>query len=239
MKISHAWWIPGAGLLTAGLLAAAASSGGTAAGSLHDYTADFMLEDCTFSTSGSTPYFPLRPGHEAMYEGMEGTTFIQLTISVLNTTLVVDGVETRVIEERELHNGILREVSRNYFAVCDQNNGLFYFGEDVDLYDTHGTIVSHDGSWRAGVHGAQAGLQMAGLVLLGSRYYQEVAPPVAADRAEVVSTQEVVRTPAGTFRHCLQTVETTPLEPGEEESKWYAPGIGLIQDDTLQIVSYH
>ena len=78
---------------------------------------------------------------------------------------------------------------------------------------------------------------MPGIILLGSRYQQEVAPPVAVDRAEIVSMTETVQTPAGTFTNCVKTDETTPLEPGKVESKWYANGIGLIQDDTLALVS--
>jgi hypothetical protein len=45
-------------------------------------------------------------------------------------------------------------------------------------------------------------------------------------------------TPAGTFKQVLRTEETTPLEPGEKEYKLYAPGVGLIQDNTLKLVRY-
>jgi len=72
-------------------------------------------------------------------------------------------------------------------------------------------------------------------VLLGARYFQEIAPEVAMDRAEITSLTEVVETPAGTFKKCLKTRETTPLEPDAEEFKWYAPGIGLIQDGVLKL----
>jgi hypothetical protein len=44
----------------------------------------------------------------------------------------------------------------------------------------------------------------------------------------------VVQTPAGKFQKCLKTVETTPLEPGQG-FKWYASGIGLIQDGVLKL----
>jgi hypothetical protein len=57
------------------------------------------------------------------------------------------------------------------------------------------------------------------------------------DRAEVVSLSERVTTPAGTFEKCLKTEETTPLEPGRE-SKLYAPGVGLVTDGSLVLVSY-
>jgi hypothetical protein len=79
---------------------------------------------------------------------------------------------------------------------------------------------------------------MPGDVLLHARYYQEIAPKVAMDRAEIVSLTETVRTPAGLFTNCLKVDETTPLEPGVKESKYYARGIGLVQDGSLKLVTH-
>ena len=59
---------------------------------------------------------------------------------------------------------------------------------------------------------------------------------MAMDRAEIVSINEVVKTPAGTFEKCLKTRETTPLEPDVEEFKWYAPGVEPIRDGTLKLI---
>jgi hypothetical protein len=192
-----------------------------------------------FSSEGANPYFLLKVGFQAIFEGKEGKTLIHDTITVLDETLTIEGIETRVVEEKELHNGVLAEQSRNYFAICNRTNSVFYFGEDVDIYDATGTIIiSHDGTWRAGVDGAQAGIVMPGVILNGGRYFQEIAPGVAMDRAEIVGTNFTLTTPAGTFNNCLKTKETTPLEPGVEEFKLYHRGIGLIQDNTLQLISF-
>ena len=56
----------------------------------------------------------------------------------------------RVVEERESEDGELKEVSRNFFAFCKKTGNLFYFGEEVDDYDSEGNVVSHSGGWRAG-----------------------------------------------------------------------------------------
>ena len=199
------------------------------------FTDSFMLDKCVFESRGRNPYFVLEPGFQLLFEGIEGKAFVRLQITVLNETKTIAGVRTRVIEELETHDSQLVEISRNYFAICQQNGSVFYFGEDVDIYE-NGAVVSHASSWRAGVAGARAGLFMPGLSLLGARYYQEVAPGVAQDRAEILSLTEVVVTPAQTFENCLKTVETTPLEPAAKELKLYAPGIGLIQDGTLKLV---
>ena len=72
---------------------------------------------------------------------------------------------------------------------------------------------------------------------MGQAVYQEVAPGVAMDRARVMSLSERVTTPAGTFERCVKTEETTPLEPGDKGYKLYAPGVGLVQDGPLVLIS--
>jgi hypothetical protein len=57
-------------------------------------------------------------------------------------------VQTRIVEEREAVAGELIEISRNFFALCDETNDVFYFGEEVDIFNPDGT-VSHEGAWRA------------------------------------------------------------------------------------------
>lgn len=216
------------------LIAAVASSGAAAAGRAA-FTDQFQIDRCTFASTGQNPYFFLVPGHRLELEGREKGKVTHLTITVLEETLTVAGVETRVVEERETQDGQLVEVSRNYFAACTENGSVFYFGEDVDIYE-NGAVASHDGSWHAGVDAARAGVVMPGLNLVGARYFQEVAPGVAMDRAETLSVTETVSTPAGPFTNVLKTKETTPLEKGVKEFKLYAPGVGLIRDENLDLI---
>jgi len=200
-----------------------------------EFTDSFRLDECTFKSTGANPYFILEPGYQLILEGQEKKEFVRLVITVLNETVMVNGVETRVVEELETADSQLVEISRNYFAICEQTNSVFYFGEDVDIYEG-GEVVSHAGAWRAGENGARSGVVMPGIVLLGARFFQEVAPEVAMDRAEILSLSEVLETPAGTFEDVLKIKETTPLEPNAKDYKFYAPGIGLIQDGVLKLV---
>jgi hypothetical protein len=197
----------------------------------------FNLENCDFDSRGSNTYFILEPGHQSVLEGQEDSEVIDLVITVLNETKVVDGTETRIVEERESENGELVEISRNYFAVCEPANDVFYFGEDVDDYED-GEIVSHGGAWLAGANGSKAGMIMPGKVEVGLKYYQEVAQGVAEDRAEIIAVNDTLDTPAGNFQNVLKTEETNPLEPDEKEFKFYAPGIGLIQEEAIKLVNY-
>lgn len=207
----------------------------------HDppYTEDFGRERCNFTSVGSNPYFPLWPGHALLLEGEEDDDGELIEVSSLNTVLfeteLVDGVRTRVYEERESEDGELVEVSRNFMAYCRETGDVWYFGEDVDIYED-GEIVSHDGAWRAGEDGAQPGIIMPGNPLVGARYHEEIAPGVAEDRAEIISRDETVTVPVGTFEDVLETLATDPLDPGAADQKFYAPGIGNIVDEVLELV---
>jgi len=200
------------------------------------FTDSFMTDSCTFSSTGRNAYFILEPGWQLVLVGVEDEDTARLVITILNETKIINGFETRIVEENESVNGVTVEISRNFFAFCKQTGSVFYFGEEVDIYES-GKVVSHSGAWIAEGKN-KAGIIMPGECLLGSRYYQEIAPGVAMDRAEIISISETYKTPAGTFTNCLKTEETSGLNPKEKEHKHYAPGIGLIQDENLYLVKY-
>lgn len=202
-----------------------------------EYTHTFHLRDCTFSTTGRNTFMILEPGYRLVLEGELNGSEARVEITVLPETVTINGRELRVVQEREEEDGVLVEVSRSYVALCRETGALFYAGEDVEIY-VDGEVVSREGSWRAGVGGARGGLLMPGLPILGARYYQEYAPGVALDRAEIVSLGAIVETPAGRFERCLKTRETTPLEPDAVDFKSYAPGVGVVEDGPLRLVSY-
>jgi hypothetical protein len=191
----------------------------------------FAVDKKNLASVGRSPYYILVPGYRIHLSG-GGETVI---VSVLDETKLVDGVETRVVEEREFKGESLAEVSRNYFAIDKTTGDVYYFGEDVDVYDRSGKVVGHGGAWLAGVNGARFGLLMPGTPIIGDRYYQEVAPKVAMDRAENVTLSATLKTPMKTFAKCLYVRESSDLERGFSH-KWYAAGIGVIGDDELRLV---
>jgi hypothetical protein len=211
------------------------------------FTTEFRLEECAFSDRGGNPYFSLQPGRRLVLEGAEDGDAERVEISVLNQTRLVvfrapSGkvlqVRTRIVQETEWVNGELVEVSRNFFARCQQTGDIFYFGEEVDDYEG-GVIVGHEGSWLAGAAGALPGLVMPGRFLLGSRYFQEQAPGVALDRAEHVAMGLTVEVPAGRFQGCVEVLDTNALEPREPgDVKIYCPGVGLVVDEEAELVEF-
>jgi hypothetical protein len=210
-----------------------------------EFTSIFRFEDCgTFKTTGWNPYFILKPGRQLVLEGEndEGVTeavFITVQNKTKSITLRIGGksrtIVTRVVEERHFEDDQLVEVSRNFFAVCGLTNDVVYFGEEVDIYED-GEIVSHEGAWLAGKNNAKPGINMPGTFLLGSRYFQELAPNLALDRAENTRMGLTVQTPVGTLKNCVEVTETTPLEPGDISTKKYCAGIGIVFDDGLELI---
>jgi hypothetical protein len=197
----------------------------------------FAVDTRQLATVGESRYFILRPGYRLTLEGQEHGKPVRLVITVLDETRKVGDVETRVVEERETSGDTPLEVSRNYFAIDNRTGDVYYFGEDVDTYK-HGRLAGHEGGWHHGQDRARFGLAMPGAPAVGSRYYQEQAPGVAMDRAEVVSLTERIATPAGVFEGCLKTKESSPLEPLVKEHKLYAPGVGVVKDGSLLLVSH-
>jgi hypothetical protein len=216
------------GAFIGGGLAAAAQAPSKAA-----WVDTFDVDKTAFVSVGSNTYFRLEPGYALVLAKGK----VRLVITVLEETRLVDGVETRVVEERESKGGRLVEVSRNFFAFNTADRGVYYFGEEVDIY-RNGQVVDHEGAWESGKNGARFGLMIPGQPVVGARFYQEFAPGVAKDRAEIVSVDASLKTPAGEFKGCLKVIETTPLEPLARESKVYAPGVGLIKDGSLLLVGH-
>ena len=233
----HARWmrlglaaIAALALGAAGAVAAMAAQTSKADANSARFQDTFKVERSKLSDKGEGTYFILVPGHKLVLQDGIDT----LIITVLDETKTVDGVKCRIVEERETKGGKLAEVSRNYFALDPAIGDVYYFGEDVDMYNKEGKVTSHEGGWLSGVNGARFGMLLPGKPRVGDRYQQEMAPKVALDRAEVVSITEKVQVPAGAFTHCLKTRESSGLESGVEE-KLYAPGVGLLKDGAFKL----
>ena len=212
----------------------------TQAATERPFTRNFNIEDCTFHDEGRNQFFSLVPGTVARFDGEEDGLASHLRITVMFQTrnIVVPGlglVPTRVIEEKEWLDQKLVERSLNYFAICEPTNDVYYFGEDVDIYEDG--EVTHEGAWLAGQDGAKPGIVMPGTFLLGSRYMQEFAPDVAMDRAEHTGSGLTVETGLGTLTKCVEITETTPLEPSDRSAKIYCPDVGLVKDEDLTLTT--
>jgi hypothetical protein len=123
-------------------------------------------------------------------------------------------------------DGELIEDTFDWFAQ-DKEGNVWYLGEDTKEYE-NGEVISTEGSWAAGVDGAEAGIVMLADPQVGDTYRQEWYPGHAEDAAEVVSLNEKVKVPYGTFTNCLQTREFSTIDPELNEYKYYCTAVGAV-----------
>ena len=78
--------------------------------------------------------------------------------------------------------------------------------------------------------GALPGILMLAHPIEGIWYRQEYREGEAEDVAQVLSRNETLTVPAGTFSGVIRIAEWNPLEPGILEHDYYAPGVGSIRE---------
>jgi hypothetical protein len=182
-----------------------------------------------FTPNVTNPFFPLTPGRTLVYTGTKDAKKALDLVLTTSRTKVIDGVRTRVVEDRLYLDNVLEERTSDYYAQ-DRCGNVWYFGEDTATLDRRGRVVSTDGSFHAGVNGAQPGVFMQARPEVGRRFRQEWFKGHAEDTFSVVSLSSRVTVPFGTFRHALRTEETTELEPAVLDNKYYVKGIGEVTE---------
>jgi hypothetical protein len=185
------------------------------------------LDPADFTAEIDNPYWPMRPGSRWVYR--EGAQ--RVVVTVTGETKRIMGIEARVVHDVVTENGELVEDTYDWYAQ-DAEGNIWYLGEDTKEYE-NGEIASTEGSWEAGVDGAQPGILLPGDPEPGMKYRQEYLEGKAEDAAEVLSVDERVRVPFGAFEDVLQTKDFTALEPDLVEHKYYAKGVGPILAKTV------
>ena len=182
---------------------------------------DFLSPEET--AENPNPYFPLVPGTSWKYESEDETT----EVTVTNDTIEIMGVECFVVKDVVSESGQAIEDTDDWFAQ-DKEGNVWYFGE-LSLELENGVIAAIEGSWKAGEEGAKPGIIMRASPEIGDVYRQEFFLAEAEDMGEVISITGDEETPAAQCNgQCVVTRDFTPIEPGHEEHKHYAPGVGLI-----------
>lgn len=192
-----------------------------------------VIDPKLFGPKVDNPWFPLRPGSTYVYAGIKDDEPAIDVFAVSKATRVIDGVRTRVVNDRLYLNGLLHERTSDYYAQ-DRCGNVWYFGEDTAELDARGRVVSREGSFRAGVHGAEPGVFMQARPELGRWFRQEWSRGNAEDQFRVIGRNASATVPYGTFRHALRTEEITALEPGVVDNKLYVRGVGEVLERSVK-----
>jgi hypothetical protein len=172
-------------------------------------------------------YFPLTPGTTFIYRGESDGVATREEVYVTYETKVILGVTCTVVHAQDFEEKVLVEDTFDWYAQ-DVDGNVWYFGEDTKELDENGNVISTEGSWEAGVDGAEPGIIMEANPQVGDRYHQEFYRGVAEDQAKVLELDASICVRYGCFDNVLVTKEWTRLEPGVVENKYYAPGVGFI-----------
>src|SRR4051812_3718235 len=184
-------------------------------------------------TTIDNPRFPLRPGSRYVWAGSEhqGGERVRHKVVFVVTDLTkrIDGVETRVVWDRDFAEGELSEGELAFMAQDDSGN-VWSYGEYPEEWEGK-KLAGAPATWIPGVDGAKPGILMPAAPRVGApSYLQGFAPGIRfADRAKAERSAERMCVPAGCFRDVLVNAEWTPEEPGARQLKYYARGVGAIR----------
>jgi hypothetical protein len=185
---------------------------------------DPVIKPANFVAGVNNPYFPLKPGTTFIYETPDGHERDEFFVT--HHTKVILGVTCIEVRDTVRQDGELIEDTLDWYAQDKQGN-VWYFGENAKQLQG-GLIVGLKGSWVAGEDGAKPGIIMEAHPHVGDLYRQEFSLATAEDIGEVLSLTTPLTVPAGSFPHCLETKDTSTLEPDVVEHKFYAPEVGNV-----------
>ena len=161
------------------------------------------LDPADFTTNIDNPYWPMRPGSRWVYRETdpEGTKQRVVVTITDKTKKIANGITARVVHDVVTERGTPVEVTDDWYAQ-DSAGNVWYLGEYTTEYE-NGRPTTTEGSFEAGVDGAQPGIIMP------------------AKQVEV---------PFGYFGpgRVLTTRDLNPLKPKILEYKFFARGVGPV-----------
>jgi len=219
--------------VAAAVLLLAACGGGSKSSSsssstLPQGTTPMKLDPADFTTNIDNPYWPMRPGSHWVYRETENGETQRVDVTVLDKTKVLAGITARVVHDQVTRKGQVLENTFDWYAQ-DSHGNLWYLGEDTAEYE-NGKLKTKEGTWSAGVDGAEPGVVVPASPKQGMRYREEYYAGHAEDGAEVLSAHSQVQVPYGRFRNAVLTRNFSAIEPTVEEMKLYAKGVGPVME---------
>jgi hypothetical protein len=201
---------------------------------------DPVLDPQDFFSDITNIYSPFPSGNTYTYKSTApGTGTQTIVVKVGDTTTIDVGgdsfdcltVTDKVYDGNDT-NGNLLEDTIDWYSQDGAGN-VWYFGETTIAYtydDAGNPTASTEGSWMAGMDEAKPGIIMPANpeAQINKLYRQEFFLGTAEDLGKVVGTNETVTAGDVEYTRCVHTHDTSPLEPGVIEDKWYAPNVGLV-----------
>jgi hypothetical protein len=200
------------------------------------------------STRVTNAWFPLARGSVYVYEGQKDGKQARDVMTVTQKTKVIAGIRALPVADRLYLNGSLAERTTDWYAQ-DKRGTVWYLGEKTAELNANGKVTSTEGSFLNGRDGATGGIFMPAHPAVGQSGQQESFKGEAEDRFRILDLATSIATPAVSSQNAMLTEETTPLEPGVVDHKYYVQGFGTVkeqqvagaqpgQEEVTQLVSF-
>jgi hypothetical protein len=177
-------------------------------------------------------WFPLGRGSVYVYDGQKDGKQARDVMTVTRKTKTIAGIRAAVVADRLLLNGVLAERTTDWYAQ-DRRGTVLYLGEKTAELNANGKVTSTEGSFLNGRDGAKGGIFMPAHPAVGQSFQQESFKGQAEDRFRILNMATSISTPAVSSQSAMLTEETTPLEPGVVDHKYYVQGIGTVKEQQV------
>ncbi len=184
-----------------------------------------LTDPGSFKAGVDHPYFPMVPGTVWVLEGVDAGRVRMEEVRVLHQPRMIWGIPCMAISETQFLDGVLSEVTTEWFAEDRQGN-VWKFGEEsLEIED--GTFQRRTDSWVVGEGDALPWMMLSSTPELGERYvgYR----PDGQDTMYVQSLTATAITAAGTFFNCLEILEN-PEDIDDQDIILYAAGVGRVRE---------
>ena len=212
------------------------------------YIAELDPANFTGGCPNGNDYYPLVVGTVTTFVNEEEDEEETIVVTVTDETREIVGIEAIVVRDTVYEglpddegnpDGDRIEDTDDYYAV-DNDCNVWYLGEVSQNFED-GYLDNLDGSFIAGVEGAQAGIIMLGDPMVGDVYRQEFALGDAEDAGAVLSLATDIFDEDGeivTFDNaafdcnglCLKTEDFIANEPDGTEFKFFKAGVGFVAE---------
>jgi hypothetical protein len=208
-----------------------------------DFDRDFR------NLSNPNPYFPLSIGNRWVYRSATEKNVVKVT----SATKLIDDVRCIVVRDEVFEDGFLTEGTNDWFAQA-KDGTVWYCGEETAEFETFAgdrpmkpELVDIAGSFKAGRDGDKPGIIFLANPQVGQVYIEESSLGNAEDATRILSIDYSYGKDPNLDRlvppklaqllckkNCVVTRNTSSLEPGVVERKYYAPGIGVFLETAPQ-----
>ena len=185
------------------------------------------------SNQVTNTFLPLIPGTQFTFEGVadRGDSLLNHEVIFTVTDLVrtIDGVNTVVVWDRDINNGVLQEAENSFFAQ-DKEGNVWNLGEYPEEYED-GNFVGAPKTWISGQKDAQGGVHMLADPQTGTPpYLQGIAPSIEFhDIAKIIETGKELSVAGESYTNVLVTEEWDPQDLPAKQHKFYAPDVGIVE----------